>query len=60
MAYLIDTHAHIDMAEDIDAVIKNAHDSNVKKIMQHSGSAILSFLVKNGGKSFYLIAYADI
>lgn len=33
MAYLIDTHAHIDMAEDIDAVIKNAHDSNVKKII---------------------------
>ena len=33
MTYLIDTHAHLDMAEDIDSTIKNAHDNNVRKII---------------------------
>lgn len=33
MAYLIDTHAHLDMAEDIESVIKNAKENNVKKII---------------------------
>ena len=31
--YLIDTHAHIDMLEDMEGAIKNAIDSNVKKII---------------------------
>lgn len=31
--YLIDTHAHIDMLEDIDTVVKNAINDNVKKII---------------------------
>ena len=33
MTYLIDTHAHLDMAEDIDSTIENAHDNNVRKII---------------------------
>ena len=33
MNYLIDTHAHIDMYEDFDAIIKNAQDANIKKII---------------------------
>ena len=31
--YLIDTHAHIDMIEDIDNAVKNALDNDVKKII---------------------------
>ena len=31
--YLIDTHAHIDMLEDMEGAIKNAFDNNVKKII---------------------------
>lgn len=33
MNYLIDTHAHIDMLEDIDNAIKNAFKNDVKKII---------------------------
>lgn len=34
MAYLIDTHAHLDMAEgDIEEIIENAHNNGVKKII---------------------------
>lgn len=33
MTYLIDTHAHIDMLEDIDNAVKNAFENNVKKII---------------------------
>lgn len=31
--YLIDTHAHIDMLEDIDSAVKNATENGVKKII---------------------------
>lgn len=33
MNYLIDTHAHIDMLENIENAIKNAFENNVKKII---------------------------
>ena len=33
MTYLIDTHAHLDMAENIDEVITNAQNNGIKKII---------------------------
>lgn len=33
MSYLIDTHAHIDMLQNIDEAIKNAQENNIKKII---------------------------
>lgn len=33
MSYLIDTHAHLDMYEDWDVIIKNAKENGIKKII---------------------------
>ena len=33
MSYLIDTHAHLDMYEDWDVIIKNANSNGIKKII---------------------------
>lgn len=33
MSYLIDTHAHLDMYENVDEIIRNAQNDNIKKII---------------------------